>query len=160
MADQILRIKDTLNNIHDVAINIPPLSRYGLLVYSYSPDIGLTTDAEASSGNGSLIALIKNLRTRIAALEAKLDTVISNQNIATTLTARMKAFQPFDSTYRIWVDTSRTDFIYIAENVASAGPTATDFRGIRIPLVDGNPKGETEVNTAFRWSDFSGGTWT
>ncbi|RJQ26335.1 MAG: hypothetical protein C4589_09875 [Peptococcaceae bacterium] len=39
--------------------------------------IGATTDAEAATGNGSIIAVLKNLRTRIGNLETYLDTVES-----------------------------------------------------------------------------------
>lgn len=41
-------------------------------IYHMEPNIGLNTDTEAASGNGSVIAVLKNLRTRLAAVQAAL----------------------------------------------------------------------------------------
>lgn len=78
-----------------------------------------------------------------------------------TLTERMLAKRPYNSTYRLWFETGLTDYLYTAENVAGAVATDSTFRGIRVPLdANGNPSGEVEENDAFKWSDKSGGGWT
>ena len=58
-----------------------------MFVYSkdgHNEALGSKTDTEAASGDGSLIALVKNLRTRLASLEARLSSGINVGNFPTT----------------------------------------------------------------------------
>lgn len=79
MPDQILRIKDELGNIHDLAFPADGLGNYGLLITGdvgleagtlNSLAVGSTADAEAATGNGTVIAILKNLRTRLDTLDS------------------------------------------------------------------------------------------
>lgn len=71
-----------------------------------------------------------------------------------TLTERMMAKEPFDSTYRLWVDTANTSYIYVAENVSGTADATATFRGIRVPKdSSGNLLGNIQERTAFAWTD-------
>lgn len=66
-----------------------PLKGKNGAMFTYSKDghnetLGSMSDNEAASGNGSLIALIKNLRTRLASLESTLSSGVSVNNFPST----------------------------------------------------------------------------
>lgn len=111
-------------------------------------DFATETTLDSVDANLVLIeAAVDDLETKLDAIDADLPDP--------TLTSRMFARQP-QTGKRIWLDTADSSFIYVAEADAGAGSDQTQevWAGIRIPIdADGNPLGEVEESTAFRWDN-------
>lgn len=91
----------------------------------------------------------------LAQVKTGIDALADTQ----TLTQRMWGRNITDN-YRMWSDTANASYIYLAEAPMDAIQTDAVWRGIRIPLdANGNPLGEWQESTAFKWSDKSG-TWS
>ncbi len=75
-------------------------------VDGHSASIGATTDAEAAAGNGTLIALTKNLRTRIGNLETYLDGVEVKLDTSNTNTSPSTA----PTLYAITLTNANTEY--------------------------------------------------
>lgn len=105
--------------------------------------VGATTDPEAT-GAGSLIAVVKRLRTLLGNLDGKAQ--------ANTITKRMLDKSPAVG-YELWYDTSQSDAVIITE--APSGQTdesALVWRGINMPLdANGNVVGRVIERDGFAW---------
>lgn len=111
--------------------------------------IGAPADAEAAAGNGSTIALLKNLRTRVGNLETYLDSVESLLNPANVKAAGANG--AVADTTAIWANSVPANTEVNADVPAPTNPSIT---GKYLILVH-NPSGVTALTgkVRVRWTD-------
>lgn len=131
-------------------------------------DTLISKDFATETTQASVLLAVNDVEAKLDTLHTDLDTVetklqaIADKQADLTLTARMFAKQAATG-YRIWLDTSKADglYLFIGEAlIAQTDETQSNWRGIRITVdANGDPNGKVEESTAFRW-DTKAGTWS
>lgn len=105
--------------------------------------------AQIKEATDGVEALIGTTNTALGLIR---DDIEEMRARTSTLMARMMAKVPFDSTYRLWIDTANANYIYVAENVAGTATSDASFDGIRIPKdASGNILGGAQQKVDFAW---------
>jgi hypothetical protein len=76
-----------------------------------------------------------------------------------SLTERMLQRAPAPG-YALWLDTTSTTHLFVAEAPSADGEAVASFRGIRVALSGGNLLGKVMVAEAFAWADRAIAAWT
>lgn len=76
-----------------------------------------------------------------------------------SLTERMLLRAPAPG-YALWLDTTSSTHLFVAEGPSADGEAAATFRGCRVALSGGNLLGKVMVADGFAWADRATAAWT
>lgn len=76
-----------------------------------------------------------------------------------TMVGRLMNKQPKVG-YSLWVDSTSTSYLYIAEAPSADAGTAATFNGIRLVKVTGGTNGKVMTATGFVWNDRATASWS